>query len=54
MKNNKQRTSERETIKGAKVSNVALNRVGIPQLSASMKFLTVGRTSGSVKVRGTK
>jgi len=49
---NKQRVAERTTLNGTSVNNVALNRNGVPQLSNDMKFLTIGSTSGRVKVRG--
>jgi len=54
MKNNKQKTGTRTTFNGAEITNVALSRNGIPLIDEGSKFYTVGRTSGSVKVRGDK
>lgn len=51
MKKNKQKTAERTTINGAVVHNVALSKNGIPQLSENMSYLTISRTSGSVRKR---
>jgi len=51
-KYNKQKIACRTTINGTEITNVALSKSGIPLLDDSMKFYTVGRTSGSVKVRG--
>ena len=46
------RIASRETLSGAIVCNVALDKNGLPLLGNSLKFLTVGRESGSIKERG--
>jgi len=54
MKRSKQKIASRTTLNGTEITNVALSKSGVPLLDDSMKFYTVGRTSGSVKVRGKK
>jgi hypothetical protein len=49
----KQKTATRETINGAIVTGVALNKSGIPMLTDKLGFLTVGR-SGSIRDRTNK
>jgi len=54
MKNNKQKTTCKETLNGLTVHNVALNKSGIPQLGERLGFMTIGRESGSVRDRSKK
>lgn len=49
----KQKQGTRSTINGMIINNVALDKNGVPQLSDSMGFLTIG-DSGSVKDRTKK
>ena len=51
---NKQRIAIAETINGTIVTNVALSKSGVPQLGSKLNYLTIGRTSGSVKDRSIK
>ena len=51
---NKQKTTTAQTINGTDVNNVALSKSGVPQLGSKMNYMTMGRTSGSVKDRSIK
>lgn len=41
-----------QTINGSIVTDVALDKNGIPMLGDKLSFLTVGKESGSIKQRG--
>jgi hypothetical protein len=51
---NKQKTTTAQTINGTDVTNVALSKSGVPQLGSKLNYMTIGRTSGSVRDRSIK
>lgn len=51
---NRHRSGTATTINGTTITNVALDRNGMPILNDKMGFITVGINSGSVKDRSKK